>query len=267
MKKIIFLIPAFILAAYASQVTVTLEVTVTLTPTSTPVQTQTPMPSATPTITPIPTFSPETWDGMDQTARDIVLASLPDKSPEGYDKGGLGTVSDNLVKYYKADGTLGSVYNVETGTYLSPDEAGEVDLPTITLVNGAGENITIPEFGVDEFDKNIQYIADHVKWEEGDRNASLDAFGNNPELDIFLAQFEGVAGFIIKKHWSASSLPMESTTTAKEFFNLYMGVCGEGTLLIFPTKDEGFEAVYTDLEIKEFMNLKYISPIMSTLRP
>ena len=62
------------------------------------------------------------------------------------------------------------------------------------------------------------------------------------------------------------TLPLSFSNSA-DFFNVYFGTCGSGTLEIFKNKDGNFEAIYSDLNIHEILDDKIDDPIMATLHP
>lgn len=211
-------------------------------------------------------FDANTWDTMDQTAKDEALVNFPETSPEGFTRDKYGTANDAMIKYLAEDGSIGSVFDVTTGTFLTPEMAGKIDFATITQENSKGEAITNIIFGEEEWDNNIQYIAKNAKWEIGDRNEANSQFAFDPELDNFLEQFKGMPGYIESKSWSVKCLPM-SFSNSTDFFILYFEKRGNKTLMIFKNTKGEFEAVFSELNIRELMDDKTDDPVMDTLHP
>lgn len=131
----------------------------------------------------IPTFSPETWAGMDATAKDKIFAGLPDKSPDGYVKSGVSSVKDNLEKYYDAKGQLVQVYDALTGKYETPEEGGVKEF----LLND-GTHWEMPYFGgengqpmtVADVQKAIDYMA-----KDGAKGTTMQ-HSSNSEFQLFV---------------------------------------------------------------------------------
>lgn len=100
----------------------------------------------------IVTYDANTWDTMDQTARDAVLAKLPETNSDGYTRGGFSEADDSLVKYY-ANGKLASLYDITSGKYLTPEAANvaELDLTDTTKWDMAA-------FWPEQFDGNIEVM-------------------------------------------------------------------------------------------------------------
>jgi hypothetical protein len=169
------------------------------------------------------------------------------------------------VERLAEDGSVGSVYDVTTGKFLTPDEAGKIDFATITQVNAKGESITNILFGKEEFDQNIQYIAKNVQWKNGDRNELGHAFAHDPELEKFLEQFKGMPGYKADKLWTVTDLPM-SFSNDTNFFILYIEKRGDKTLMVFKDKVGNFEAVYSDLDVYELLG-KTDDPVVQNLHP
>jgi len=144
----------------------------------------------------------------------------------------------------------------------------EVPLPMITFENAkTGEKITMPEF--QDFESSMQYVAENTLWYSGenDRNTISHDFAlNNPDLENFLKQFDGISGRT-RKGWDASTNPKYYNTATDSFFPLYIGTLGNGTLIVFQKEDGSFEASYANVKVRDYLNLEDKSPVMLTLHP
>jgi len=146
---------------------------------------------------------------------------------------------------------------------------------TKILVNDKGESITVPvspELGDNDktFEASMQYIADNALWYTSgeDSNSIIGTFWNDPELDQFLAQFEGVPGYLGKPNYWGEALPDRSTSPNRvDFFCLFEGPLGNVTLQVFQRKDGSYQAIYTPMAGKDYGRLTSASPFMLTLHP
>ena len=52
-----------------------------------------------------------------------------------------------------------------------------------------------------------------------------------------------------------------------DYFCLYIGSLGKGTLMIFENKAGYHEAVYSEISIREIQDKRFADPVMTTLHP
>ena len=116
----------------------------------------------------------------------------------------------------------------------------------------------------------MQYIADNALWYTSgeDSNSIIGTFWDDPELDQFLAQFEGVPGYLGKSNYWGVALPNRLTSPNRVgFFCLFEGPLGNVTLQVFQRKDGSYEAIFTPMAGADYDRLTFKSPFMGTLHP
>jgi len=173
-----------------------------------------------------------------------IAALAPDTSVEGYTNGGISTMKGkmNLVKYYDAKGELASVYDLTTGLFETPEQAGIIELD---LTDGNKREM-LAFYDEQEL---VDYLSANSQWQTGDRMSFMDNVNKSKEAYSYIAELKKILGRKIKygiaNPWEGESFvwlslaDMESTG---------------GALVKFLDTDGEFDCIYVDAEVTELKN-------------
>jgi hypothetical protein len=200
---------------------------------------ETPTPPTTETQ-PAPTkFDAATWSAMDATARQAEFDKLLATTADGYTKGGFSIVKDNLVKFYK-DGNLTSVYNFETGTYMTPEQAG---IKEFDLTDGT-------KWEVEAFATGQEAI-DDAYYVHGARAIQREMIADPVVNTYFDNYIYKVPGYDNERAWAPI---IDSTNPSKAAFGIFACSYGSGSLMTYYGSDKKFHTDYVNEDPKIFVS-------------
>lgn len=173
-----------------------------------------------------------------------IAALAPDTSVEGYTNGGISTMKGkmNLVKYYDAKGELASVYDLTTGLFETPEQAGIIELD---LTDGNKREM-LAFYDEQEL---VDYLSANSQWQTGDRMSFMDKVWRGEKSKSYVDWIKKIPGqtwkFDIANPWEGESFVWLSLDD--------LGSTG-GALVTFLDTDGEFDSVYVDAEVTELTN-------------